>query len=255
MTRERAKELLELYRANDADRSDPFFSEALQMLEVDPVLADWFENEREFDGTVSRAVADVPIPADLKSRLLLHQVTPTRPRWWHHALRPAEFGLAAAIAFLLAIGIAWLYVRPPVPSPFRAEVLQQTWLGRRHVDLETSNLPEIRRFIAAHDLRGDFKLPPELAAMRPHGCSLLSVKGRRVPYVCFIEGSKHLHLVVMDRTLFPDPVEMGTPDFETWQNWNTATWTQGKLTFVLTGLKPNEFVKKFRKDGQWTWGG
>src|SRR6185369_16767205 len=114
---------------------------------------------------------------------------------------------------------------------------------------------EIRRFIAAHDVPADFQLPPELTAMPAHGCKLLTVEGRKVPYICFVDGTKHLHLAVMDRSACPEPPATEAPQFAKWHNWTTATWTHKEITFVLTGLKPLDFVKKFRKEGQWTLGG
>jgi hypothetical protein len=59
----------------------------------------------------------------------------------------------------------------------------------------------------------------------------------------------------MDDQVCPEPPLDGMPDFTKWNKWSTAMWTQDKITFVLTGMRPFEFVKKFRKERQWTWGG
>jgi hypothetical protein len=252
MTRGEAKEILQAFRPNGKDAQDPFFSEALAMVAVDPVLADWFAAQQSFDSQMSRAVAQVPIPPSLEMRLARQ---PSRQYWWNRALRPIEYGLAATIALFLAIGGFWMHSRASAFDPLRANVLRQTWAGSRHVDLQTTNLAEIRRFIAANDLRGDFKLPPELAVMHAHGCKLLTVKKQKVPYICFMDGPKHLHLVVLDHKVCPQPPLMAMPEFASWEHWTTATWTQGDMTFILSGLNPVQFVKKFRREGQWNWGG
>jgi hypothetical protein len=252
MNRSQAQEILQGYRPGGADAGDSFFAEALEMAKHDAELARWFENQQAFDRTIIQAVRQTETPAGLRQQILACQ----QPRkWWNRSLHPAELALAASVVLLLALGGFWLHDRSQRFAALRDEVVEQTWSGKRHVDLETPNLDEIRRFIGAHDLRADFKLPPELAAMSVRGCSLVQVKGHHVPFICFVDGGRHFHLAVMDNKVCPAPPLGGTPDFAKWNNWSTATWAADDMTFVLTGMRPFEFVKKFRKERQWTWGG
>jgi hypothetical protein len=254
MTRDEAKLILHSYRPSDADANDPAFAKALDMTKSDPSLAAWFAEQQRFDQSMKRACANAEVPADLRGRILAKQHT--QPAWWHRSLRPVEVAAAASFALLLAVGGFWF--KTPRPKDFgslRDRAIEESWNGPRHVNLETSNLAEIRRFIAAHDMRGDFKLPPELAAMRPRGCSLLHIDGRQTPFICFTDHAKHMHLVILDRSQYPAAPAGDTPKFDKWNNFSTATWSQGNTTFVLTGMRPMEFVKKFRKERQWTWGG
>lgn len=254
MTRDEAKLILNAYRPSGRDANNPEFVQALEMTKNDPALASWFAEQRRLDCAVSAACADATVPADLRGRILAQPHT--QRAWWQRSLRPVEIAAAAGIALLLTFGGFWL--KTPRAKDFaslRDRAVDESWNGRRHVSLETSNLMEIRRFIAAHDMRGDFKLPPELSAMRPRGCSLLNIDGRQTPFICFTEHGKHLHLVILDRFQYPAAPAAESPNFDKWNNFNTATWSQGNTTFVLTGMRPLEFVKKFRKERQWTWNG
>ncbi len=252
MNRDQAKEILHGYRPGGGDASDPFFAEALEMTKHDPELGRWFAEQQTFDGAVARALRKQIAPAELRAQILQQ---PSSRRWWERSMRPAELALAASIVFLVALGGFWMRERHEQFSKLRDDVIEQTWNGKRHVDLETSSLAEIRRFITANDLRGDFKLPPELAVMRARGCSLLTVDGHKVPFICYADGGRHFHLAIMDNKVCPNPPLGGTPDFAQWNKWSTTTWTRDETTFVFTGMRPLEFVKKFRKDRQWTWGG
>jgi hypothetical protein len=254
MTRDQAREILSMRRPSGADDHDPLIADALEFARCDQELGRWLAQQTAFDAGVTRACAEIPVPMNLRARLLAADKVVVLP-WWRRSLHPAEMAAAACIALLLALGAVWLGTREPGTASLRERVIEETWSGRRHVALETTNLAEIRRFIAAHELRGDFKLPPQLSAMRARGCSIVHVDGKRLPFVCFVDNNRHLHLAVLERGTLPDVAGTAMPDFDKWQGWATATWTRGSNTFVLTGMKPVDFVRKFRKAGQWTWDG
>ena len=69
--------------------------------------------------------------------------------------------------------------------------------------------------------------------------------------------NKHLHLIVVtDRTLCSPTRRHGTRRrLDQWQSWRTASWSKDRHSYVLTGLSTPAFVKKFRKDRRWDWGG
>ena len=55
--------------------------------------------------------------------------------------------------------------------------------------------------------------------------------------------------------LFAGLPPLGTPDFQKCGGWKTTSWQHGRQTYVLTGMKYQTFVSKFRKSGRWTMSG
>jgi hypothetical protein len=84
---------------------------------------------------------------------------------------------------------------------------------------------------------------------------MVEVDSHRVPMICLSEGSRHLHLFVVDGAMFADLPPAEAPDFQKCGAWKTASWQQGAKTYVLTGLKYQAFVSKFRKMGRWDFSG
>jgi hypothetical protein len=215
-------------------------------------LGRWFAAQQEFDAGMAHACAGIAAPADLRQRLLA-RAAGVQP-WWNRPLRTRQLALAASVALLAGIEALWLLTPREQFASFRDEVVQQSWVGKPHVDFESSDLGKIRQFISSYGGRGDFKLPPELAAIRPRGCSVLSVQGHAVPYICFVDHSRHVHVAVMDGPPRHEPLDQ-MPEFSKWQNLDAFTWREGDATYTLTGMKPLRVMKTLRKDGQWTWGG
>ena len=97
--------------------------------------------------------------------------------------------------------------------------------------------------------------PPLLrSCSKVRGCTLVAWRGQKVPVICFSPEGKHLHLVITDRTLFPDaPTE--TPETDRSGSARTASWSKDEHSYVLHGLSTSAFVKQFRKAKRWDWGG
>ena len=64
-----------------------------------------------------------------------------------------------------------------------------------------------------------------------------------------------MHLFVLDGLQLARLPAGDKPDFEKCGAWRTASWQQGDMTYVLTGMKYHTFVSKFRKAGRWTMSG
>src|ERR1700739_3420120 len=107
MNNQEAKLILQAYRANGEDASDPFFAEALAQVRQDPELQKWFAEEMAFNARMqARLEAAIPIPAVLKSNLLaLRKTAPAPAPWWVQPMK-----LAAATLFFAAFGANLLVV-------------------------------------------------------------------------------------------------------------------------------------------------
>jgi hypothetical protein len=252
MTREEAKAVLEVFRANGADAEDERFSQALQRLEQDPALAKWFEEQRHFDSALAQGVQSVRVPRDLKASILASRSIVRLPLWQDWRVRAA---VAASIAFVAVAAVARLASKPKPFADFRQQLVEQAWAGPKHLDYESSNWQQVRAWLAHHNVETNFTLPPALTDLRLHGCNMVKVDGHQVPLICLVDGPRHLHLFVVSGVHFPELPPEGLPDFEKCNGWKTASWRQHGKTFVLTGLSYQAFVNKFRKAGRWTMSG
>ncbi len=253
MNREEAKAILEMFRPGGADMADPKFTEALRLTEQDPELGRWFKDQRRFDLKMAAAIQTaVTVPDDLRASLLAPAKI-VRPLRWQDWRAPAA--VAAGFAVMAAAASLWLAPEPPKFATFRESLVTEAWDGNVHLELETSDASAIRQWLAAKNLPADIALPAGLRDARLLGCRIVEADGARVPMLCLVDGTRHLHLFVIDGLELAQPPPHNVPDFEKCGNWKTASWRDGGTTYVLTGMKMQTFFTKFRKGGRWTMSG
>lgn len=254
MTKEQAKEILSAYRPGTDDENDPVFAEALKLARGNADLNAWLVESLAFDAAVHQQVARVTAPETLRQNILAaHKIIRPVP-WWNPRLSTRQ--MAAAAAVLIAAGVAtlWLKQRPAHFAEFCHEIADQSWGPAPHVEMKAANLKDVREFLASQNVSTNFTVPPVLADTKVRGCTLINWRGHQVPVICFNSEGQHLHLVVVDRNLFPDAPSQ-SPQTDQWQSWRTASWSKDDHSYVLTGLNTTSFVKKFRKARHWDWEG
>jgi len=246
MKSSQAKKVLEHYRASE-ELNLPV-AEAIASLNVDPALAAWFAQTKTLDRSMSDAVAAIPVPSDLKESILAERKVIRPIRWWN---RPAILSAAAAVA-LFAIGATFWVNRPGRTfAEYRQTVIEESWGRAPHLDIETSDLGQLNKWLAGIEPTATVSLPSGLKDLTLHGARTLDWQGHTVVLLCFSQGSKHLHLFVSNNQKFPDLPRQSSPDFEKCNGWKTVSWTQGSRSYVLTGMNYFTFLKKFRHSGQW----
>ncbi len=254
MTPEEAKEILSAYRHGRDDEKDPLFAEALALARRDRELSAWLAASLAFDQSVRAELARVPAPVDLRDTILARRKIIRPAPWWNPHLSARQMAAAAAVLIALSVAALWASQRPPTFAEFRQEMSSASWGADPHVQAPAANLNEVRAFLAAQGVATNFAVPPVLAQSKVRGCTLVAWRGQKVPVVCFSPEGKHLHLVIADRTLFPDaPTE--TPETDRSGSSRTASWSKDEHSYVLNGLSTSAFVKQFRKGKRWDWGG
>lgn len=252
MNSEQAREILAAYRPGTEDARDPAFAEALELTHHDAELKAWFDETMAFDQLMRGRLARVAAPADLRDTILAERKIIRPAPWWQHRLNGRQLAAAAAVLVAGALAALWLGQPSRGFAQFRRDIADQSWASAPHLDLKTTDLGAVSRFIAAQNVSTNFAIPPTLAQSEVRGCSILLWQGRRIPVICFNAGNQHLHLAVVDRNLFPDaPTRI--PQLDQWQAWRTASWSKDDHSYVLTGLNTTAFVKKFRKAKHWDW--
>ena len=248
MTSEEAKAILQVFRPDGRDADDARFAEALRQLDCDPELALWFARQHAFDARMAETARAIPVPLGLKARLLACGPRAKASLW--RAWQP-RLALAAAV-LLLGLLASLLLARGPTQfADLRQELIEQSWGHAPHTEFASSNLKEVRQWLARHDAGGDFKIPVALQELTLRGCRVLEARGHKAALICLADGPRHLHLFVMSGINFPDLPPMESPDFEKCAGWKTVSWRQSETTYVLSGMNYPTFVKKFRKASHW----
>lgn len=242
MNNQEAKLILQAYRSNGQDASDPFFAEAMEQSRRDPELQKWFAKEVALHTRLqARLKAAVPVPPELKSNLLALRKTIRPAPWW---FRPMN--LAAAAAILIVAG-SLLLLLPEKLSPvasFRETMARDSLQTEGHVIFESHEMAEIQQWLQARGMESHFDLPAMLQSGTPQGCRVVDWNGHKATMICFfLQGGEHMDLFVMDRAGLPDFPDNGAPQFAGADGLMTAMWASGGKVYLLTGQSQDDLEK------------
>ena len=246
MSPEEAKEVLLLYRPGTRDEEDPEIAEALQLVEQDSELRDWFMQHQAFQRAVRAKFRGIPAPESLKHAILAQQKVVRPPiEFWRQPV-----WVAAAAIFLVLIGLSFVWIRPPVPDRFahyRASMVTSA-VRMYGMDVVTKDPAQLRQFIAGKGAPADYDLTGGLAKLQIKGGGLLRWRGHPVSMVCFERSpGDTLFLFVLKRSALKDPPPASSDKaaLEQVDGLMTASWTNGSDTYVLAGPPEPDFVSKY----------
>lgn len=247
MDLEEAKYLLQSYRASGKDADDPHFSEALALTQTDPELQGWFARQKGISRAIESKLKEIPIPKDLRSRILSGQIERENPRQWTlgHTLA------AAAIVLILLTPIAFFANRFEASGPqtFAAMKIDMgNYLSRFFVlEMQSPEIDEIRHYLLDEQGFPDFKIPETLAKYPGIGCQLIDWHDETIALVCFNVDGEVVHLFVIDPATI-DTVPTGSvPEFEQVDRWATYAWTEKSRAYYVTTLGDEAFLTRVLK--------
>ncbi|HEY2713548.1 MAG TPA: hypothetical protein VGI60_13620 [Chthoniobacterales bacterium] len=244
MTEREARAILQVCRPGEIDRGDLQIAEALQLVEQNPELARWLDEEQAFDRAMTAQLANLPAPLGLKTRILAqNNPAPAASPWsrWIIALAGA-----AALLFLLA-QIADTWRRRPSTAelvPQYASEMVSFIKVKPSLEMMSGNLGEINGWLQGQNAAPK-QVPPRLAALEPVGCRILSFRGHKVTLICFRRDDGRLaHLFVVDRAAFPG-LQPGAPIFKGEGEWMTAIWLENDRVYMLATEGDRETTEHF----------
>jgi len=243
MNRDEAKFMLCACPPGGVQADDPQLREALEMLERDPVLAEWFAQEQALDSRLSGKLRAFPVPPDLKAQLLAaRKFVPLRP-WWQR-----RGWLAAAACLLLAATLAVLFLGPAREPQFAEfqDYVADTTATLDHLDLASHDLAELRQWLQHRGAPNDFVLPASLSGRPSIGCRIFDWRGREVSLVCFRIGESHeVHLFVIDASKLRNVPAGTTPQYAKLDHGiSAAAWSNGRHSYVLATDAGEEALKR-----------
>jgi hypothetical protein len=231
MDEQEARLILQAYRLGEADKDDPHFDEALQEAARNPALARWFAEEQAFDRALAAHLDAMPAPFGLKTRILAQAAPPAMggsSRW--------IVSLAGVVALLFLLTQVVSLWRGSAPAPavpeYAAEMVSFVQLPPP-LDMESQDLGAIKHWLAQKDALPP-NVPPQLAALQPVGCRVLSFRGHDVTLICFKrDGHQLAHLFVVDRAAFPELPPGAAPVFASEGEWTTASWMEKDRVYTI----------------------
>lgn len=229
MNNEEAKFILQGYRPNGADAGDAAFRAALEQVQRDPALREWFARQQAFDAAVSAKLDAVPAPAGLREAILAGgRVTApvqTQTAWWR---APVWLAAAASVAVIFATTLA-LWPKPAAAGTALADfVLRDAVADKNHGGHGTGSLQAMLGDPANRLSRG---LPISFTALRKDGCRTVTYEGREVLEVCFNRGGVWFHAYIGRRADFP--ALASTPAFLDKEGVSVASWADETHVYLV----------------------
>jgi anti-sigma factor RsiW len=250
MDRKEAKLILSALRPDAAEANEPIFAESLAMVESDPELRAWWQAQQEFDRKIAAKLEGVPVPADLRDRILAApKITAFPPQWRHRSLLAA----AALVALLCVATTFWNVGGNGSIAMNRADFTDQAI-----AELGT-NGPQLARLSTDHEqlkawLRQQDapigKIPPTIAPMPSIGCQKYVVAGHVVSLICFSLANGHqAHLFMVNKGALSNPPGSSGPQYGNKNGWNMATWSDSNMSYVLATDASMDDLKQLFSSG------
>ena len=254
MTRDKAKQLLELCRPDNAeDRQDPALAKAFERLETDRELAAWFERTRAIDRRISDALRQIVGPESFKTEILESMYARDRAKRTEKTEPAIAFAgtsrstptwikplLGLAALFLIAfVSFTQLFQASKTDSArvdlqsivqhFANEIdaLEDDTLEKRDPSFEN-----LRAFLASRQSPVPNTPPANLRNLDTYGCASYQYKGVTFSMVCFEEGDTYYHLFTATRAAFPGVIPTGRKTFEI-AGQTFELWSDPENVYIL----------------------
>ncbi len=229
MNNEEAKFILQGYRPNGADAGDAAFRAALEQVQRDPALREWFARQQAFDAAVSAQLNAVPAPAGLREAILAggRVTAPDRAQvsWWRS---PVWLAAAASVAVILATTLALWPKQAAADTALADYVMTDAAHADHHGGHGTDSLQAMLGDPANRLSRG---LPISFTALRKDGCRTVTYEGREVLEVCFNRGGVWFHAYIGRRADFP--ALASAPAFLDKEGVSVASWADETHVYLV----------------------
>lgn len=118
-------------------------------------------------------------------------------------------------------------------------------LRQYSMDITTSDMSQVRAFLASMNAPSDYELPDKLGRLPVSGGGVLSWQGQRVSMVCFDSINQGtLFLFIVDaRSIAGSPAL--SPEFQQVNRLGTVSWNADGKVFVLAGSGGPEKLRDY----------
>ncbi len=243
MNKEEVRSLLSVYRAGEIE--DARFQEALQAMESDPQLRQWWSNEQELDRLIASKLNATHVPAKPAATYPSPIALPPRAvrSGWSRALLLA----AAMIIALCALFSSW---RGPFQPAASLADYRDEMVGFVRVDpsleLKSSEMRAVHAWLAKSTAPSRLVMPKKVEQMAPVGCRTLRYRGHEVGLICFRQtNGKLLHLLVVEKGALPNLPARNNPEFSSQGEWMTAAWQNEGVAYLLVAEGDRALLERY----------
>lgn len=235
MDNREAKFILNAYRPDGQDASDPRFAEALEQARRDPVLEHWFSESIAFDAVMTEKLCGMEVPLDLRENILAGAKVSRPLRWSKPFL---NWAIAAALILTAILGsLVWHNTRPPHLTGWQnaaLDVVSSLVRSESKFDAQSHNAAELVGWLRTNHAPAPQKLPGGLGNLASLGCKTFLWNGKPVSVICFIRSDGGLiHLVTTNASRSVDRTLEREAKFIQRGGWATATWREGDKVYML----------------------
>jgi hypothetical protein len=250
MNNEEAKAILSLYRPDTADGEDPSFAEALELCKRDSDLKLWFEAHCALYTALRSKFRQIPVPEGFKEQIIAERKVHTTPVWQ----KAVVYAGAVAAAFVIVFEAVSLWPRYESHDFAAYENHVISYATRSYgMDFNSTDLDQIRSFIAQRQGIADYELPAGLQKnAKAAGCVAQTWQGKQFSMICFKTGrplknneQSDLWLFVSDSSSATGTPASSTPHIEKMNGVTTASWTSGNRTYVLATTGDEQLLGKY----------
>lgn len=255
MNRETLWKRLASLQESDLSSNDPEIQEILEALRQYPDLEKKWKNQSLWDQSIRNAIQQVPVPEDLKSRILNSQKNKQSSRNFSEVSRskiipfPIARSLSWAAAALVVLSFVFWNFTSSEDSydfvRFEEKAVDYTQ-GLFALSYKTDQLDAIRGWLAKEGRPHSFSIPFQTTGLEGLGCKQVNFAGIVSSMICFeVSGSKkEVHLFVMNKEAIHRLPTYGVPEFRERKGNAVAAWSDDRYAYVLTGDVSLEEMKK-----------
>ena len=243
MTKDQAKFILQVYRKGRGVSQQPDLEKALELLENDSDLQDWFQREQAFDEAFASKLAEIEAPSDLANNIL-SQVIAREDNvvefpWWK------QFSVLGAVAsMILVMGLVFIPARSGVDQERTTiaslrDFANQSLKGPSRFASRSDNWAQLVSYLGERSIPAPKNLPGRIEEMPARGCMTLQFQNKPVGVICFGKNSKS-HIFVVNIEDFPKLPTRDKPVLQQNPYASTAYWTEEGRHYLLVTHDPKE---------------
>ena len=254
---------------NPETSADPLVVAALELVQSQPDLQQWYADLRAFDQAIAQGMQSQSVPDGLLDQILRAAEAPEEtpviefPRRRSRFFRLSLYTAAVAACLLLFVGIGFkdtilnnqllgyhpgLSEMDQLPS-FRNAMA--VFVDDTIIDLDylSDNRNQIQQWLRSSDAPTPQVIPARFDELPTLGCKTFKWRNHEVSLVCFhFENNRILHMFVMDLDGLPPEALESLNGMQRVRNRETGGWIQDNHVIMLVGSHPDVRIEAFLND-------